>query len=177
MSSDVFGETGRITERVRPDRSVEPQVPKARAPGVSDWACPVLASTNEAIIRASDPCEMYAEVCEILVREGGYAAAWIEEVDGDAGRCEVATADRREAGQPREASVQVALRHDGRLVALLSLEQAPEDADRPEEAGEAVTDLPRRVAANLSFALGTLAAAERMRELADHRRALVHGVV
>ena len=176
MSSDVLGETDRITERARPDLAVGPGSEQARAPGVSDWACRALASTNEAIIRASDRQAMYAEVCQILVRDGGFPAAWIEElVDGSTLR-PVAHAGWSQPGRPLEASMQVPLRHDGRLVAVLSLErQAAETLDPVLDLE--VTDLLRRVAANVSFAIGTLTAAERMRELADHRRSLVHGVV
>jgi signal transduction histidine kinase len=177
MSSDVLGETHRITERARRDRAVEAAA-QARDPGVSDWSCRILASTTEAIIRASDPREMYAEVCQILVRDGGYPAAWIEELEDGSPPREVACAGRRGPGQPLQASVQVPLRRDARLVAVLSLVQVRHEqvGGDPDEAGE-VTDLLRRLAANVSFALGTLAATERMRELADHRRQLVHGVV
>jgi signal transduction histidine kinase len=184
MSSDVLGETGRITERARPDLAVRRAAQQARAPGVSDWACRVLASTNEAIIRASDRQEMYADVCEILVRDGGYAAAWIEEVEAGSTLRPAARASWDQPGRRRQASLQVPLRHDGRLVAVLSLDQrraeTPGDRDETDRFGasdEDVTDLLRRVAANLSFALGTLAAAERMRELAIQQRKLVHGVV
>src|SRR4051794_32165692 len=82
MSSEVIVETGQIVERASPDVAVERPVPLPRAPGVSDRSYRILASTNEAIIRASHPRRMYAEVCDILVREGGYAAAWIDELVG-----------------------------------------------------------------------------------------------
>jgi signal transduction histidine kinase len=180
MSSDVLGETGRITERARPDRTVGREAAQARAPGVSDWACRILAGTNEAIIRASDRHEMYAEVCQILVRDGGYPASWIEEVEDGGTLRPVARAGPTGRGQ-RQASVQVPIRCDGRLFAVLSLGQRPAEvgdgADLEDRSDEAVADLLRRVAANLSFAIGTLTAVERMRELADQRRQLVHGVI
>jgi signal transduction histidine kinase len=177
MSSDAMGEAARFTERARRDLAVGPGTEQARAPGVSDWSCRVLASTNEAIIRAADRHGMYDEVCQILVRDGGYPAAWIEEVDPDA--CgPVAHAGWSDPGSPLEATLQVPLRHDGRLVAVLSLKRGVRDGfTGGGESDEEVTDLLRRVAANVSFAIGTLAAADRMRELADHRRRLVHGVV
>jgi signal transduction histidine kinase len=177
MSSDVLGETGRITQRARPDRAVRRAAAQARDPGVSNWSCRILAGTNEAIIRASDAHEMYAEVCQVLVRDGGYAAAWIDEVEDGSTLRPVAGAGRGWPGRPREASVQVPLRHDGRLVAVLSLQGESGNVREAEVSDEEVTDLLRRVSANLSFAFGTLAAAERMRELAAHRRTLVHGVV
>lgn len=177
MSSDVLGETGRISQRARPDRARGQAVEQARDPGVSDWSCRILAHTNEAIIRASDPREMYAEVCHLLVRDGSFPAAWIDEVDEDTTLRLVASAGSGPPGQPLEASVQVPLRHDGRLAAVLSLDLGDPMPLAGDASDEEITDLLRRVAANLSFAMGTLAAAERMRELADQRRHLVHGVV
>ncbi len=181
MSSDVLGETSRITERATPDQEVGREAAQARAPGVSHWACRILTSTNEAIIRTSERHEMYGEVCQILVRDGGFPAAWVEEFEDGGTLRAVAAAGRAEHGQAHEASVQVPLRRDGRLFAVLSLVQGEvEDVDPSERADrfdEAVTDLLRRVAANLSFAVRNLAAVERMRELADQRRQLVHGVV
>jgi signal transduction histidine kinase len=175
MSSDVISGTGRIAERARPDRAVERAVPRPRAPGVSDRSCRILASTNEAIIRASDPDAMYAELCEILVRQGGYPAAWVDElVDGSTLR-PVARADERsdEDGSPTCGTpLQVPLRHAGSTAAVLSLVPGPVD-----ETDAEATDLLRRVAANVSFALGSFAAARRMRELAEDRRRLVRGVV
>ena len=172
MSSDVVGDMGRIVERARADIPVARSGPPRAGPGVSDRSYRTLASTNEAIIRASDPDQMYAEVCRILVEEGGYPAAWIDEPgDGPALR-QVARAEREGTGPAGEAPLQVPLRHDGRVVAVLSLVPG-----RLDELDESVADLLRRVAANVSFALGSFSAVERMRELAEHRRTLVRGVV
>ncbi len=174
MSSDVLGETGRIVERARPDGTADRAGPEVTGPGVSDRSYRTLASTNEAIIRASTPAQMYAELCQVLVDEGGYPAVWIDELGDGSVLRPVARAGGAggPGGPPSEAPVQVPLRHGGRVVAVLSLVPG-----RVDELDEAVTDLLRRVAANVSFALGTFADAERMRELADQRRRLVHGVV
>ena len=174
MSSDVLGETGRIVERARPDTTADRAGPGATGPGVSDRSYRTLASTNEAIIRASSPAQMYAELCQVLVDEGGYPAVWIDELrDGSVLRPVARAGVAGDPGGPLpDAPVQVPLRHGGQVVAVLSLVPS-----RVDELDEAVTDLLRRVAANVSFALGTFADAERMRELADQRRRLVHGVV
>ena len=175
MSSDVVGETSRIVERARPDATADRAGPAVPGPGVSDRSYRTLASTNEAIIRASCPAQMYAELCQVLVDEGGYPAAWIDELGDGSTLRPVARAGSgagRSGGPSPDAPVQVPLRHGGRVVAVLSLVPS-----RVDELDEAVTDLLRRVAANVSFALGTFADAERMRELADQRGRLVHGVV
>ena len=169
MSSDVVGRSGPIAQRARPEGTPARAVPRPRGPGVSDRSYRILASTNEAIIRAADAHAMYAEVCDILVQEGGYPAAWIDELVGAATLRPVGGAG---AGSPADAPLQVPLRHDGATVAVLSL--VPRRLD---ELDAEANDLLRRVAANVSYALGTFAATERMRELAEDRRQLVHGVV
>ncbi len=186
MSSDVMGATGGIVERARPDRAVDRAGPPGLGSGVSDRSYRILAGTNEAIIRASDPREMYAEVCEVLVRSGSYAAAWVAQLEEDATLRVVATAgdvepigtnpsltdpsltDPSLTDPPLRAPLHVA----GQVVGELSLV-----GGRSQALDDGVDDLLRRVAANVSFALGTFAAAERMRELADHRGRLVSRVV
>jgi signal transduction histidine kinase len=176
MSSEVIVETGRIVERASPDVAIERPVPLPRAPGVSDPSYRILASTNEAIIRASHPGRMYAEVCDILVREGGYAAAWIDELVGGSTLRPLAGAGAamrdEHTGAPPEAPLQVPLRHAGTTRAVLSVVPG-----RLDDLDEGAGDLLRRVAANVSFALGSFAAVDRMRELAEDRRQLVRGVV
>ena len=168
MSSDVIAGGGSITERARPDRAVGRGLPLPRGPGVSDRFYRLLASTNEAIIRASKPAGMYADVCDVLVRQGGYPAAWVDElVAGTTLRPLAHSGDGS-----RAATLQVPLQQAGTTVAVLSL--VPRQLD---ELDAEADDLLRRIAANLSHALDGFAAAERMRELAEHRRQLVHGVV
>jgi signal transduction histidine kinase len=171
MSSDVVAGTGTTTERASPDGPVLPVGRRPHAPGVSDRSYRVLASTTEAIMRASDRQEMYADVCAVLVREGGYPAAWVDELTDGGTRHPAARCGAGPAG-PGAAPLQVPLRHGGTTAAVLSLVPRRLD-DLDAEAG----DLLRRVAANVSFALGSLAAAEHTRELAEERRQLVHGVV
>lgn len=179
MSSDVVGGTGTTTERASPDGSVVPVGRRPPASGVSDRSYRVLASTTEAIMRASGREEMYADVCAVLVREGGYPAAWIDELADGATLHPVVRAGAAEGDGGLEGHagagptpLQVPLRHGGTTAAVLSL--LPRRLDELDaEAG----DLLRRVAANVSFALGSLAAAEHTRELAEERRQLVRGVV
>ena len=169
MSSHVIGQNGPVAQRARREDAVVRTVPRPRGPGVSDRSYRILASTNEAIIRADDPLAMYAEVCDVLVQEGGYPAAWIDELVGGTTLRPVAGAG---ADSPADALLQVPLRHGGSTVAVLSL--VPRRLD---ELDAEATDLLRRVAANVSYALGRFAAVARMRELAEDRRQLVHGVV
>ncbi len=171
MSSDVVGGIGTIAERGRPDRAVERALPLAREPGVSDLSYRVLAGTNEAIIRASDAAGMYAEVCRVLVTCGGYAAAWVGELEEDATLRVVAAAGDVE-GDTAEPPFRVPLGVGGAVVGELSLV-----VERSQALDDSVRDLLRRVAANLSYALASFAAAQRMRELADQRRQLVSRVV
>ena len=191
MSSDVMGGTSRIAERARPDRAAGLPGPRSSRPGVSGRSYRILAATSEAIIRAEDPGALYADVCDILVREGGYPAVWVDEVVEGTTRRPAAGAGSAGVARGR-APLQVPLRHDGRTVAVLSVvpdrsddapgrddearDRSDEARDRSDEAEEA-DDLLQRVAANISFSLDGFAAAERMRELAEDRRRLVHGVV
>lgn len=171
MSSDVVGAISTTAERGRPDRAVERASPLGGEPGVSDLSYRVLAGTNEAIIRASDPAGMYADVCGVLVTCGGYAAAWVGELEEDATLRVVAAAGEVEP-DTAEPPIRVPLMVGGAVVGELSLV-----AGGSQPLDDGVRDLLRRVAANLSYALASFAAAQRMRELADQRRQVVSRVV
>jgi len=126
-----------------------------------------ISNCNQALVHASDESSLLHEVCEVIVRDGGYRMAWVGMADStDDEFRHVAHAgpwDEYASSHRNGATLALPLDGDGRPLGRLTIEAAEDSGfDASEQA------LLRELADDLAFGIHALrtAANERQAELA-----------
>ena len=128
----------------------------------------MLAQASEAIAMAQEPGGLLQEVCNIAVRRGGLALAYVARPDAGASQDLLACAGNEAPRRPQDASATVPIQRAGRTWAVLGALHADADPRSPEMRG-----LMGELAANIARGLDRLEAQQRERELAGIQRTLL----
>jgi signal transduction histidine kinase/ActR/RegA family two-component response regulator/HAMP domain-containing protein len=135
-----------------------------------------ISNCNQALVHASDESSLLLQVCEVIVRDGGYRMAWVgmrDSADGDFRRVAHAGPLGEGASSPRSgATLALPLDSDGRTLGRLTIEAAEGSAfDAAEQS------LLQELADDLAYGIQALrtAASERQAEqaLRDSQSTLV----
>jgi signal transduction histidine kinase/PAS domain-containing protein len=125
-----------------------------------------ISNCNQALVHASDESALLHQVCEVIVRDGGYRMAWVGMADSADGEFQrVAHAgpwDERASSHRNGATLALPLDSDGQPLGRLTIEAAESGFDAAEQS------LLRELADDLAFGIHALrtAANERQAELA-----------
>jgi len=126
-----------------------------------------ISNCNQALVHANDESSLLLEVCQVIVRDGGYRTAWVGMTDpatGEVRRVAHAGPWSDEASSRHgEATLALALDSDGRTLGVLTIYAAGDGAF-----DEAEQSLLRELADDLAYGIQALrtAANERQAEQA-----------
>ena len=135
-----------------------------------------ISNCNQALVHATDESSLLHQVCEVIVRDGGYRMAWVgmaDSADGEFRRVAHAGPWSEDASSPQgDAALSLPLEGDGRALGVLTIYAAEGTAfDAAEQS------LLRELADDLAFGIQALrtAANERQAEqaLRDSQSTLV----